>query len=92
MLLDLHAALRSYPGELPLLGADDIPRGLELLDGAGDALSRAEAGRLRAAAERLGPFLESPGKDVQPLHGDAHPGNLIWPRAPWRRTTIPTPR
>ena len=28
MLPDLHAALRSYPGELPTLCADDIQRGL----------------------------------------------------------------
>ena len=28
------------------------------------------------AAERLRPFMEAPGH-VQPLHGDAHPGNVI---------------
>ena len=77
MLGDLHAVLRSYPGELPMLGADDIPRGLELLDRAGDVLSEEDADLLRAAAERLRPFWETPGGDVQPLHGDAHPGNLI---------------
>ncbi len=32
MLTDLHAALRSYPGELPALGDNDIARGLEELD------------------------------------------------------------
>jgi dihydrofolate reductase len=36
MLLELHDVLRSYPGELPMLGADDIPRGLEALAHAGD--------------------------------------------------------
>jgi hypothetical protein len=77
MLPDLHAVLRSYPGELPILCANDVPRGLDLLEQAGGVLSRAEAERLRASAERLRPLWEAPGDDVQPLHGDAHPGNLI---------------
>ena len=76
MLVDLHAALRSYPRELPLLAANDIRRGLESLDGAGDVLSEPEVARLCAAAAGLRPFMEAPG-DVQPLHGDAHPGNVI---------------
>jgi Phosphotransferase enzyme family len=77
MLVDLHAALGSYPGELPILGANDISRGLELLDEAGDVLSEADVALLRASAERLRPLWEAPSGDVQPLHGDAHPGNLI---------------
>jgi hypothetical protein len=77
MLVDLHGALRSYQGALPMLGANDIPRGLEALDRADDILSEADVGLLRASAERLRPFLEAPGGDVQPLHGDAHPGNLL---------------
>ena len=76
MLVDLHAALRSYPGRLPVFGGHDIRWGLEALDGAGDVLSDPEVARLRAAAERLRPFMEAPGH-VQPLHGDAHPGNVI---------------
>ena len=77
MLGDLHAVLRSYPGELPMLGADDTSRGLELLDQAGDVLSEADVELLRATAERVRPFWEAPNGAVQPLHGDAHPGNLI---------------
>ena len=77
MLPDLHDALRSYPGGLLILGADDIPHGLKQLDRAGDVLSEADVGLLRASAERLRPFWEAPGADVRPLHGDAHPGNLI---------------
>ncbi len=77
MLVDLHDALRSYPGELPMLGANDIPRGLEMLDQAGNVLSQADVDLLRVAAERLRPFWEAPSGDLQPLHGDAHPGNLI---------------
>ena len=78
MLVDLHAALRTYPGALPNLCADDVPRGLELLHRAGgDVLAAADADRVRAAAERLRPLWERPGVDGRPLHGDAHPGNLI---------------
>jgi hypothetical protein len=79
MLVDLHKVMRSYPGELPILCADDVPRGLELLDGTGgDVLNESDADLLRASAERLRPMWESPGAaGIQPLHGDAHPGNLI---------------
>ena len=81
MLVDLHAALRRYPGELPTLAPAviDLPRWLTTLDTtmAGDVLGAADLAQVRAAAERLGRFLEAPGGDVQPLHGDAHPNNLI---------------
>jgi aminoglycoside phosphotransferase (APT) family kinase protein len=81
MLVDLHAVLRSYPGELPTLAPAviDPPRWLTTLDptAAGDVLGAADVALLRAAAERLGRFLEAPGGEVQPLHGDAHPGNLL---------------
>jgi hypothetical protein len=78
MLVDLHAALRSYPGALPPLCADDIPRGLELLDRSGDGvLGEADADLLRTSAERLRPLWEAPGDAARPLHGDVHPGNLI---------------
>lgn len=79
MLVDLHAALRSYPGELPVLApaVNDIPYGLAGLDQAGDLLKPADADLLRTAAEQLGPFMAAPGDDLQPLHGDVHPGNVI---------------
>ncbi len=77
VLLHLHTVLRSYPGELPMLGADDIPRGLELLDQTSEVLSAADVELLRASAERLRSLWEAPGEDAQPLHGDANPGNLI---------------
>lgn len=76
MLLDLHEALRSYPGELPLLGADDIPRGLELLGQTDEVLSEDDAELLCASAERLRSRWQTPREDAQPLHGDAHLGNL----------------
>jgi Phosphotransferase enzyme family len=81
MLVDLHAVLRSYPGELPTLAPAvvDLPRWLATLDAtvAGDVLGAADIARVRAAAERLGRFLEAADAEVQPLHGDAHPNNLI---------------
>jgi Ser/Thr protein kinase RdoA (MazF antagonist) len=77
MLPDLHDALRSYPGELPALCANDIPRGLEMLDRGATGLSGTDVDLLRTSAERLRPLWEAPGEEAQPLHGDAHPGNLI---------------
>jgi hypothetical protein len=77
MLVDLHAVLRTYTGELPLLCANDVPRGVELLDEAGDALAAAEADLVRRSAERLAPFIAAPPGELQPLHGDAHAGNLM---------------
>jgi len=77
MLAELHAVLRSYPGDLPKLAVDDIARGLELLDQTDGVVSEAERELLRATAAELRPFLDAPGGAVQPLHGDAHPGNLI---------------
>jgi Phosphotransferase enzyme family len=81
MLVDLHAALRAYPGALPALapGVVDLPRWLPVLDTAvaGEVLGAGGVARLRAAAGRLGRFLAAAGGEAQPLHGDAHPGNLI---------------
>jgi phosphotransferase family enzyme len=77
MLPDLHAALASYPGELPLLPAvhNDIPHGLAALERHPDALTGEERDRLLGAHERLAPFAADPG-DTTVLHGDVHPGNL----------------
>ncbi len=67
MLVDLHEVLRSYPGELPMLGAGDIPRMMEELDPASDILSAADENLLRASAERLRPFWETLSGDIQPI-------------------------
>ncbi|WP_275292980.1 aminoglycoside phosphotransferase family protein [Amycolatopsis sp. La24] len=71
-LARVHAALRGYPGELPSRGPvgellDTVARSGSLLDGFAD--------RIGAETERLAALL--PSGPVQPLHGDAHPGNLI---------------
>ncbi|MCR6481864.1 phosphotransferase [Amycolatopsis sp. OK19-0408] len=66
-LAGVHAALREFPGELPRRGPlDDLARIFDRHD---------LDPRLRAEADRLGALL--PDVAVQPLHGDAHPGNLI---------------
>ncbi|MGW5722739.1 phosphotransferase [Amycolatopsis sp. NPDC003865] len=66
-LAEVHAALREYPGELPRRGPlEDLERIFARHDL--DPRLPAEAARLAAAA---------PDVAAQPLHGDAHPGNLI---------------
>lgn len=80
MLGELHAALRGYPGALPLLAPPlgDIPRGLERLERAGNILPAGDIALLRATYEQLLPRL-SPSAlgPLQPIHGDAHVHNLI---------------
>ena len=79
MLRDLHAELRSYPPQLPLLAPlRDIPAFLarpqtRLTDGQAAALAAAHA-RL---TERLDHTRD------QSLHGDAGPGNLMATAAGW---------
>lgn len=66
-LAEVHAALRGYPGELPRRGPlSELEELLGRFDL--DPRLRAEAARIEAAL---------PDDAVQPLHGDAHPGNLI---------------
>jgi len=78
MLPALHAALATYPGELPLLAAvhSDIPHGLAALERHPDALGEDDRDRLLAAHERLAAFAAHPGDTTTVLHGDVHPGNL----------------
>ncbi|RBM16612.1 hypothetical protein DI005_25340 [Prauserella sp. PE36] len=73
-LAQVHEALRGYPGELPSDGpAAELRRMFGLLaDELGDALPALRT-RLGEVAEAIA---RAPGP-VQPLHGDAHPGNLL---------------
>ena len=77
MLPDLHAALATYPGELPLLAPvhGDVPYGLAALERHPEVLTTEERDRLLLAHERLAPFAAAPG-DTRVLHGDLHPGNV----------------
>lgn len=79
MLAELHAVLRDYPGDLPLLTPplNDIPRGLERLERAGDILTTSDLTLLQETYDRLLPQLSDPVGLLQPLHGDAHAFNLI---------------
>lgn len=71
-LAGLHEALRAYPGELPAYGPvlDETARLLDVLD-----LEPAALARLREAHTRLAG--ELPRSGMRPVHGDAHPGNLL---------------
>jgi Phosphotransferase enzyme family len=79
MLAELHAVLRDYPGELPLLAPplNDIPRGLERLEQAGDILTLSDLTLLQKTYDQLLPQLSNPVNRLQPLHGDSHALNLI---------------
>lgn len=74
----LHAALRTYPGELPLLNpaSDDLDRAL------GFAVTRhvysaVQADELRGRRDELRAALVAAGPGVQALHGDAFPRNSL---------------
>ena len=80
LLADLHVALRTYPGELPrtppieVAAVVDVLRRLDALG----PLTAAEIPDLVADAARVTEELTGP---PVPLHGDAHPGNLMYTRS-----------
>jgi len=74
MLADLHAALRASGLALPRLAPlDDIPR-FAARDG---PTAADERGRIGDAYARIVAALPVAAAGEQPLHGDAHPGNLL---------------
>ena len=79
MLRDLHAALRDYPGQAPVLAPLGDIRAF--LARPHTILTADQAAALAAAYERLtaelGPYL------AQPLHGDAGAGNLMATGGGW---------
>ena len=79
MLAELHAVLRDYPGELPLLAPplNDIPCGLKRLEQAEDRLSASDLRLLQDTYDQLLSQLNPLADSVQPLHGDANGSNLI---------------
>ena len=86
MLRDLHAALRGYPGQAPVLAPlGDIPaflaRPQTILTAAQAAAVAAAYARLTAAYARLTAELDP--YPAQPLHGDAGAGNLMATGAGW---------
>jgi Ser/Thr protein kinase RdoA (MazF antagonist) len=79
MLAELHAVLREYPGDLPLLAPplNDIPHGLARIECAGHTLAASDVRWLRDVCDQLLPQLRGPAGPLRPLHGDAHAHNLI---------------
>lgn len=74
LLPDLHAELRRYDGPLPTRGPlDDIDNTLDYLESIG--VDDLEPFRERRTA--LMARWDAHHHDVQPLHGDSHPGNLL---------------
>lgn len=84
---ELHAALASYPGELPFLSpvAHTVPSCLAALDQRPDLVSAADLDRARREWAVLAPVLASreafvsrfPNARVQAIHGDAPAYNMI---------------
>jgi thiamine kinase-like enzyme len=79
MLAELHAVLREYPAELPLLAPpfNDIPRGIERLQQLGNILSDEDLRLLRETYDTSISQFKNSSVSLQPLHGDAHAYNLI---------------
>ena len=77
-LASLHDALRDYPGELPYLepALAEVVRMLDYAE-AHALLSVGELEELRAGHARLAPLLAGATGQPQPLHGDAHVGNVL---------------
>lgn len=74
LLADLHAALRDFPGVLPQSPPLDTPDLLAVL-GDDPLLSDRDRAALREEAYRIESTLDR--SEPVPLHGDAHPGNLL---------------
>ncbi len=83
---ELHAAMRGYPGELPLLNPvnDDLERVLRFGVARG-VMRAAEVSATRARRDALVARLLSLAPDVQVQHGDAFarnalitPGGVVW--------------
>jgi hypothetical protein len=85
---DLHAAMRGYPGPLPFMSAAEpraITASLDVLDRHPDLIDAADLDRARREWRVLEPFVSSraaferrfPGIDLQPVHGDSPPANIL---------------
>jgi Phosphotransferase enzyme family len=77
-LAELHAALHGFPGELPAvppIDASDAINFLRKVDGL-QPLTETDITDLLTDAEKIIREMVT-GRDLVPLHGDAHPGNLL---------------
>lgn len=75
---DLHAALRGYPGEMPVLNPamDDLDRVLRFAVAHG-VYGQAQADDVWARRDEVMARLLALAPDIQPLHGDAFPRNSL---------------
>jgi hypothetical protein len=75
---DLHAAMRGFPGELPLLNPalDDLDRALRFAVAHG-VYGQAQADDIWARRDEVVAQLLALAPDVQALHGDAFPRNAL---------------
>ena len=73
LLAALHEVLRGYPGELPTVPPLDVEDALSALAARPPFAADLVAGAVAVTAAMTGP--------VQPLHGDAHPGNVLYTAA-----------
>jgi hypothetical protein len=79
LLADLHGVLRDYPGELPGVPPMDVPEVVAFLRSVGDPVaSDDDLVMLARDAVRISDELLAAGSKSVPLHGDAHPGNLLY--------------
>ena len=77
-LAELHIALRSYPGALPFLSPalEETKKALDYLQRS-EALQPEDLNLLNRAWTQIEKYLVTLSDATQPLHGDAHPGNII---------------
>lgn len=77
LLLELHVALRAYPGKLRNLSPfSEIPRWLNEVE-RWDALSDDDLAMLRRGYFKIAAEIDELGLPKQPLHGDAHKKNVL---------------
>jgi hypothetical protein len=76
-LAHCHEALRSYRGALPLLSGVSEAEALLARLAAEERIDHATATDLLERFQRLTPLLGELRSPVQPLHGDAHLGNVL---------------
>lgn len=88
LVVDLHAALRDYPGELPFLSSAEpamVTDGFAALVARPDLIDPDDLDRARREWAILAPIVRSraefeaafPGVDLQPIHGDSPAVNIV---------------
>jgi hypothetical protein len=78
LLAELHTALRGFPGELPDAPLIDVADMIAYLTRtAPDLVDDTDIRALHAADAKITTALRADDQPSVPLHGDAHPGNLL---------------